>query len=146
MRTVTDQHGIGEMTRDWDLVLATMTDDCVYTFYPYRLQITGTPAIIELWSRFFTPSGPLPCFDRSTRIPDTGTTTEYTTDDSFLRVSSSSFVPDDGVKRTSTHVTRFDFEGGLVSAETVFFDSTFMEYIDGVFDDVFRSLPGVEVI
>ena len=145
MRRVTDAHGVGEMTRDWDMVLATMTDDCIYRFYPYRLQISGTPSIIELWSRFFTPTGPLPCFDRTKRIPETSETTEYVTEDSFLRVASSALVVD-GVQRTSTHVTRFDFEDGLISAETVFFDATFMVYIDTVFDEHFRSLPGVELI
>lgn len=146
MREIIMTHGTGEMTRDWDMVLGTMTDDCVYRFYPYRVQVTGTPSIIELWSRFFTPSGPLPCFDWSARLPDGAEMTEYVTGDSFLRVSSSSFVDPEGELRTSTHVTCFDFRDGLVAGETVFFDSTFMRYVDDVFDDHFRSLPGVVVI
>jgi hypothetical protein len=143
MRDVILRHGTGEMTRDWDLALATMTDDCVYRFYPYRVQITGTPSIVELWSRFVPPSGPLPPFDWSNRLPDRAEMTEYLNGDSFLRVASSEFVDPDGVQRGTTHVTRFDFRDGLIAREIVFFDATFMHWTDAVFDEQFRSLPGV---
>ena len=91
------------------MVLNTMTDDCVYRFYPYRVQVSGTPSIVELWSRFFTPEGPLPCFDLSNRLPEGAETTEYVNSDSFLRVVSSAFVDPEGVRQGITHVTRFEF-------------------------------------
>ena len=143
MREVVKIHGMGEMARDWDMVLDTMTDDCVYRFYPYRLQISGTPSIVELWSRFFTPEGPLPCFDLSNRLPDGAETTEYVTSDSLLRMASSAIVDPEGVRRGITHVTCFEFRDGLVARESVFFDATFMRWTDEVFDAHFRSLPGV---
>jgi hypothetical protein len=131
------------MTRDWDMVLGTMTDDCVYRFYPYRVQVVGAPAQIELWSRFFPEAGPLPCFDWSNRLADGAEMTEFVAGDAFLRVASSSFVDPEGVTRGATHVTRFDFRDGLVAGETVFFDATFMHWIDDVFDAGFRSQEGV---
>ena len=143
MREVIKTHGMGEMARDWDMVLNTMTDDCVYRFYPYRVQVSGTPSIVELWSRFFTPEGPLPCFDLSNRLPEGAETTEYVNSNSFLRVVSSAFVDPEGVRQGITHVTRFEFRDGLVVCETVFFDATFMRWTDNVFDANFRSLPGV---
>ena len=109
MREVIKIHGIGELTRDWDMVLSTMTEDCVYRFYPYRIQVSGTPSIVELWSRFFTPEGPLPCFDVSNRLPDGAEMTEYANSDSFLRVASSAFVDPEGVRQGMTHITRFEF-------------------------------------
>ena len=143
MRKLIEAHGHGEMGRDWDLTLSTMTDDCVYRFYPYRLQVTGVEAQTAVWSRFFTEAGPIPCFDRSARLAENAEVTEYATDDSLLRVMSSSFLAPDGSCPSSTHITRFDFRDGLVSGECVFFDATFMRWTDGVFDDEFRALPGV---
>ncbi|HEY6533452.1 MAG TPA: hypothetical protein VIY72_14180 [Acidimicrobiales bacterium] len=143
MRKLVATHGDGEMTRDWDLTLSTMTDDCVYRFFPYRLQVTGMEAQIALWASFFTEAGPIPCFDRSARLAEGAEVTEYATDDSLLRVMSSSFLAPDGTRPSSTHVTRFDFRDGLVASETLFFDATFMRWTDEVFDERFRSLPGV---
>jgi hypothetical protein len=143
MRAVIERHGTGEMTRDWDMTLRTMTPDCVYEFYPYRLRVTGVDAQTTLWGRFFTESGPLPCFDISRRGHDGAEMTEYVTDDSHLRVMSSSLLAPDGTRVGSTHMTRFDFRDGLVAREMVFFDATFMHWIDDVFDDEFRGLPGV---
>lgn len=143
MRGLIETHGTGEMTRDWDLTLSTMTDDCVYRFYPYRLQVTGAEAQTALWGSFFTEAGPIPCFDRAARQEEGAEVTEYATDDSLLRVMSSSFVAPDGSRPTSTHVTRFDFRDGLVAGETIFFDATFMRWTDAVFDKRFRALPGV---
>jgi hypothetical protein len=144
MRALMLAHGTAEMERDWSAAFATMTDDFVYRFYPYRLQISGADAIVELWSRMFTPSGPLRCFDQSARLPETARMDEYVNDHSFVRISSSAFVDEDGGRQTSSHVTRFDFAGDLACAETLFVDSSLMAYLDGVFDDTFRSLPGVE--
>ena len=146
MRETVETHGIGEMARDWDVVLATMTDECIYRFYPYGLQVTGVPAQTEMWSRFFTEAGPLPCFDFTNRLPDGAETTEYVTGDSLLRMGSSSFLDPDGVRLRATHVTRFDFRYGLVDSETVFLDATFMRWTDAVFDATFRALPGVAQI
>jgi hypothetical protein len=146
MRALILAHGAGEMERDWDAAFATMTDDFVYRFYPYRIQITGASAIVELWSRMFTPSGPLRCFDQSARLPETGRMDEYVNEHSFVRISSSAFDAENGVQLTSSHVTRFDFAGDRACAETLFVDSSLMAYLDGVFDDTFRSLPGVELI
>jgi hypothetical protein len=143
MRAVIERHGTGEMTRDWDMTLRTMTPDCVYEFHPYRLRVTGVPAQTTLWGRFFTESGPLPCFDTSRRVYEGAEMTEYVTDDSHLRVMSSSWLAPDGTRVASTHMTRFDFRDGLVAREMVFFDATFMRWIDDVFDDEFRALPGV---
>jgi hypothetical protein len=143
MRAVIERHGTGEMTRDWDMTLATMTDDCVYQFFPYRLQVVGVEAQTTVWDRFFTESGPLPCFDTSQRVYDGSEVTEFVSGDSHLRVMSSSLrLPDESLIGT-THMTRFDFRDGLVCRETVFFDANFMHWIDGVFDDGFRALPGV---
>ena len=146
MRALIETHGAGEMERDWNAALATMTDDFVYRFYPYRLQISGSSAIVELWSRMFAPSGPLRCFDRSVRLPETAQMDQYVNDHSFVRITSSAFVDEDGQRRTSSHVTRFDFAGDLACAETLYVDSSLMAYLDHVFDDSFRSLPGVELI
>ena len=143
MRAVIERHGTGEMTRDWDLTLSTMTSDCVYQFFPYRLQVVGVEAQTTLWGRFFTASGPLPCFDTSLRVYDGAEMTEYVTADSHLRAMSSSLLLADGTRLGTAHVTRFDFRDGLVARETVFFDATFMRWVDAVFDDEFRALPGV---
>jgi len=143
MRSVIEQHGVGEMTRDWDLTLSTMTSDCVYRFYPYRLQVVGAEAQKTVWDRFFTESGPIPCFDLSLRVHDDAEMTEYVTDDSHLRVMSSALLFPDGTRVGTTHITRFDFRDGLVARETVFFDANFMRWTDDVFDEGFRSLPGV---
>jgi hypothetical protein len=143
MRALIERHGTGEMTRDWDMTLATMTGDCVYRFFPYRLEVTGVVAQTALWDRFFTESGPLPCFDSALRLPDGAEVTEYVTHDSHLRVMSSSLLAPDGASVGTSHVTRFDFRDGLVARETVFFDATFMGWVDDVFDDEFRTLPGV---
>jgi hypothetical protein len=143
MRAIIERHGTGEMTRDWDLTLSTMTSDCVYQFFPYRLQVVGEEAQTTVWDRFFTESGPLPCFDTSSRVYDGAEATEYVTGDSHLRVMSSALLLPDGTRLGSTHMTRFDFRDGLVARETVFFDATFMRWIDDVFDDELRALPGV---
>ena len=94
----------------------------------------------------FTPSGPLRCFDQSVRLPETAQMDEYVNDRSFVRISSSAFVDEDGGRRTSSHVTTVRLAGDLASAETLFVDSSLMAYLDHVFDDAFRSLPGVEQI
>ena len=143
MRALSETHGVGEMTRDWDKALGTMTGDAIYRFFPYRLELTGAEAMIELWSRFFPEDGPLPCFDYTNRIPDAGQMKEFLAEDALLRNTAGAFIDPDGVRRGSSHVTRFDFRDGLIAAEIVFFDATFMHWIDGVFDEEFRSLPGV---
>jgi hypothetical protein len=143
MRAVIERHGSGEMTRDWELTLSTMTSDCVYLFLPYRLQVTGVEAQTTVWDRFFPESGPIPCFDTSMRVYTGAEVTEYVTADSHLRMMSSALLFPDGTRLGSTHTTRFDFRDGLVARETVFFDATFMRWIDDVFDEQFRDLPGV---
>jgi hypothetical protein len=143
MHSLIERHGAGEMARDWDLSLSTMTSDCVYRFFPYRLQVIGVEAQTTLWDRFFTASGPIPCFDASLRVSDGAEMTEYVTADSHLRVTSSSLLLPDGTRLGTSHVTRFDFRDGLVAGETVFLDATFMRWVDDVFDDEFRALPGV---
>jgi hypothetical protein len=143
MRPLIERHGAGEMTRDWDLSLSTMTSDCVYQFFPYRLQVVGVEAQTTLWDRFFPASGAIPCFDTSLRVYDGAEMTEYVTADSHLRVTSSSLLLPDGTRLGSSHVTRFDFRDGLISREMVFFDATIMRWVDAVFDDEFRALPGV---
>jgi hypothetical protein len=146
MRKVATNHGVGEMTRDWDLVLSTMSEDCVYRFYPYRLQISGIESFIELWSRFFTREGPLPCFDPSKRVSKDGETSECVSSGSLIRMASSTILDPEGVCRGITHLTAFTFRNDLIARETVFFDSTHMLWIDKVFDPDFRSLPGVTEI
>jgi hypothetical protein len=143
MRSLIEPHGRGEMTRDWDLSLSTMTSDCVYQFFPYRLQVVGVEAQTTIWDRFFSESGPLPCFDPSLRADDGAEMTEFVTADSHLRVTSSSLLLPDGTRLGSSHVTRFDFRDGLISREMVFFDATIMRWVDAVFDDELRALPGV---
>jgi hypothetical protein len=143
MQALIERHGRGEMTRDWDLSLGTMTSDCVYQFFPYRLQVVGVEAQTAVWDRFFPESGPIPCFDASRRVYENAEMTEYVTDDSHLRVMASELELPDGTRVGSSHVTRFDFRDGLISREMVFFDATMMRWVDAAFDDELRATPGV---
>jgi len=143
MQALIERHGAGEMARDWDLSLSTMTNDCVYQFFPYRLQVTGVEAQTTLWGRFFTEAGPIPCFDMSLRSSEGGEVAEFVAADAHLRVTSSSLVLPDGTRLGTSHVTRFDFRDGLIRRETVYLDATYMRWVDDVFDDEFRALPGV---
>jgi hypothetical protein len=143
MRALVLRHGEGEINRDWDLALRTMTSDCVYQFFPYRLEVIGVEAQTAVWDRFYPESGPNPCFNHAANPDPPVEMTEYVTGDSYLRVVSSSVLAPDGTRLGTARVNRFDFRDGLLAREVCFWDATFMRWLDDVFDDEFRALPGV---
>jgi hypothetical protein len=143
MYALIERHGRSEQERDWQGAFDTMTDAPRYEFFPYRLRITSRIAIEEMWSRFFTESGPLRPFDPAAHVPGAHSMQEYVRDDSVLRISSSAFLDEAGNRRPTGHITCFGFVGDRIESETLWVDRPLEVYLDAVFDDEFRSLPGV---
>jgi hypothetical protein len=146
MRLLALQHGEYEMNRDWDGALATMVPEPFYEFYPYRLRISGPDAIKELWTRVFTESGTLRCFDIEHIDLDAHEQWEMVGDDSIVHIGNSAFVDENGERRESTTVVRYRFAGDRMMSETMWACKSILPYLDTVFDATFRALSGVEQI
>jgi hypothetical protein len=142
MQALIDEHGRCELAEDWAGTLATMTDTPVYFFFPYRLRVAGAAAITEAWTRTLG----LPCFDYANMDLSTAHQDAYRSDDSVLLVNSLAFQDEQGSRCPTTMIVRFMFEGDRIASESVFMDAAMTRYVDAVFDESFRALPGVRRI
>lgn len=146
MRALVDADSEGEQTRDWPRALATMGPSSYYEFFPYRLHISGAEAITEMWSRIFAEEGTLRCFNVDHIDIDSVEFSESVGDDSLVHIMAATFVTEDGQRRRTSNVVRYRFEGDRMLSETLWLCSNQMRYLDTVFDESFRALPGVEEI
>jgi hypothetical protein len=144
MRKLIDEHSGFEQAYEWSAALGTMVDKPFYEFYPYRLRISGPEAITTMWIRVFRPGESIiHCYDQRFAVPGSHHLEEYVNDDSVLHVMGSTFVTEAGRRQASKQIVRYAFEGDRMLSETLFLDGSLTPYFDAVFDQVFRSLPGV---
>jgi hypothetical protein len=146
MRALVDEHSEGEQARNWSVVLATMGPSPYYEFYPYRLRISGADAITEMWARIFAEEGTLRCFNVDHIDLDSVEFTESVGEDSLVHIMAATFFTEEGEPRRSSNVVRYRFEGDRMLSETLWVCSNLVRYLDTVFDESFRALPGVQEI
>jgi hypothetical protein len=144
MLALIDTHGGAEMTRDFEVAIATMGDAPFYEFFPYRLRVSGREAIFEFWSRVFPESGTIRPFAEAARVPEALRWYQYVGDDSVVHISFSAFLDEDGVQHGTSHIVRYEFDGDRMASETLWIDASLMRYFDRIFDGSFRAMPGVE--
>jgi hypothetical protein len=147
MRLLILAHSEGEMQRDFAAALATMGPSPYYEFYPLRLRISGPDPILEMWSRIFGEDGWLHPFDPANHVPDAPFEfEEMVGENAIVHIMGSAFVAEDGEQRSTSNVVRYRFEGDKMESETLWVCSNLVPYLDTVFDETFRALPGVEDI
>jgi hypothetical protein len=146
MRALVDAHSEGEQARNWPIALATMDPAPYYEFYPYRLRISGADAITEMWTRIFAEEGTLRCFNVDYIDVDSVEFSESVGEDTLVHIMGATFVAEDGRRRRSSNVVRYRFDGDRMLSETLWVCSNLTPYLDTVFDESFRALPGVEEI
>ena len=146
MRALIDEHSGCELDHNWEGALATMIPAPHYEFYPYRLRISGAEAITEMWSRIFSDNGTLRCFDIAHSDLDAHEGFGLVGDDSIVDIMKSVFRAEDGEIRRASTVVWYRFEDDRMMSETLWVDATLVPYLDTVFDESFRALPGVETI
>ncbi len=147
MRKLIDEHSGFELAYNWEAALGTMCDEPFYEFYPYRLRLSGPESITAMWIRIFRPGkSMIRCFDQSFMVPDSHQLEEYVNNDSVLHIMGASFVAEDGQVCSFKQIVRYAFKGDRMLSETLFLDRSVAPYFDAVFDEEFRSLPGVEQI
>jgi hypothetical protein len=142
-RALATKHGMCEVARDWDGALATMVPEPFYVMHPWGLHISGRDAIVEMWSRFFTPEGAIYPFSGKGTVPGSHTMREYFGDDTYMQVTQSTGLLDDGSTQQKNQIVEFVFEGDLVLSETLWASRYLVPYLDEVFDESFRAMPGV---
>jgi hypothetical protein len=148
MRLLTLQHGGCELARDWDGALATMGPEPFYEFYPWRLRISGPDPIRELWTRVFRTddSETLRCFNFGHLDSSGHEMWEMVSDESIVHISNGAFFDEAGERITTTTIVRYRFAGDRMMSESLWACDNLRPYLDTVFDESFRALPGVEVI
>ena len=129
-----------ELSHDLDGALATMADEPVYEFYPYRLRISGEVAVTEMWKRLLAIP-PVARVDRDNVVKQI-----FVKDDAVLMVQDMEFTTETGEKRHARPIAIYYFADGKIDKETAYFDREGMRYMDVLLDEEFRSLPGVEEI
>ena len=142
-RALATKHGMCEVERDWDGALATMVPEPFYVMHPWGLHISGREAIVEMWSRFFTADGAIYPFSSKGSVPGSHSMREYFGDDTYMQVTQSMALFDDGSTQQKNQIVEFVFEGDLVLSETLWASRFLVPYLDEVFDESFRALPGV---
>ena len=132
------EHISCEHRNDWVGTLSTMVAAPLYIFYPYRLHVAGSDAVVEAWKRLIT----LPSSKGSSDLPFKEKM--YVDEDSVVRIVERAFITESGLISETTTIAIFEFDDDKISCEKVFFDVAATFYVDQVFDSAFRSLPGVE--
>jgi hypothetical protein len=111
--------------------------------HPWGLHISGREAIVEMWSRFFTPDGPIYPFSGKGTVPGTMSAREYVGESTLMQLTQSMMVLPDGSTHRKDQIVEFQFEGDLVLSETLWASRVLVPMLDEVFDESFRALPGV---
>jgi len=142
-RALALKHGMCEVARDWDGALATMVPDPFYVMHPWGLHVSGSEAIVEMWSRFFPPDGAIFPFSGKGTVPGSHSMREYFGDDTLMQVTQATAIQPDGSTHQKNQIVEFVFEGDLVRSETLWASRILATYLDEVFDESFRAMPGV---
>lgn len=133
-----DRHAAAELVLDWDATWDTLDPEDSYDYFPLGLRISGREAMQEHWHRLFSHPA-------LKDLPDT-TMKRWCRDEDVVLIALAPVTLPGGQRRLSTNSATYTFRGDKIYRESVFADDLIAALLEEVFDEEFRSLPGVSVI
>jgi SnoaL-like domain len=140
MYELASHHARLEVQHDFDSVLATMTEDAYYEFYPHRIHVTGADNLKAMWTQIFVNTPGVTSADFVGGNPQEQW---WGLKDSLVIKTDWTTKSPDGTTIPSQFFAIFRFAGSKIASETLYVDEPLSLLMDRVFTAELLARPGV---
>jgi hypothetical protein len=140
MYELASHHARLEVQHDFDSVLATLTEDAYYEFYPQRIHVTGADTLKAMWTQIFVNTPGVTSADFLGGNPKEQW---WGLKDSLVIKTDWTPKSPDGTIIPSQFFAIFRFAGSKIASETLYFDEPVSLLMDRVFTAELLARPGV---
>ena len=139
MLDLATRHALAEHSGDWAAVLATMSSDPYYEWYPLGIRVRGAEALTMMWERLLTRDDPTlsAILEQSNR--------EWVLKDHVLFTVEWSIAAEGRQEKSRTYAI-FGFTDDRIEREICYCDPVMEKFAERAFDKELLAAPGVERI